>query len=261
MDATERAKIQEKAMDKERLRLSQEAVGESMCEAMDIEVLRKMAIDGGGSRVRTSWKGAAERILNGASPSQERLDMALIWAASVPLESWRISGLLAAGASLAAKKAKGWRSPLLLATKVGNCEAMKILIEAGADVDEIDDYGDSALSWAACNRLGALRILAPLCGSSHEERDENGMTPAMLAIGHGDAEGECLRLLLPFANLSEHGEEMANWASEVMQDPEPALQGIQRERGRRSAIAEAEDLRAHVEPIETPDRVKKSNAL
>lgn len=248
-------------MDNERMRLEQEEIGQAMCEAMDIELLREMAVNGPGSRLRTGWRGAVDRILNGKSPSQERLDMALMWASSAPLESWRIKDILAAGASMAAKKEKGWRSPLLLATKAKNCEALRILVEAGADVDEIDAYGDSALSWAACNRLEPLRILAPLANSSHREMDQAGLTPLVLAICHGDAEGECLRLLLPFASLAGHGKAIEDWAREAAPDPEQALLAIQRERGRRSAIAEAEDLREHVPPGQAMGAARKSKCL
>lgn len=248
-------------MGKEALRAEQEATGQELCEAMDIDFLRDLAVNGGPSRVRTAWRGVVERVLNGKAPSQESLDMGLIWASSVPLETWRIPGLLAAGASLAAKKAKGWRSPLLMATRAGNCEAINLLLEAGADVDEIDAHGDTALSWAACNRLAALKILASRGKSSHGLRDAQGLTPAMLAIGHGDADGECLRLLLPLANLAEHAEEMADWAKAVMQDPEPVLLAIQKEQGRRLAVAEANDLLAHVKLPQERVGVKKSNHL
>ena len=64
-------------------------------------------------------------------------------------------------------------TPLMLASKLGNLEAVKILLVAGAQVDkQIVNSGDTALSWAATEgHLNVVTTLLSYGANADHERD------------------------------------------------------------------------------------------
>ena len=76
--------------------------------------------------------------------------------------------------------------PLPLASRLGNAEAVLVLVEVGARLDAVDSRGRTALHWAA--ESGNLRLVASLvdAGAVLDARDEDGCTPLQLAESNGN---------------------------------------------------------------------------
>lgn len=71
------------------------------------------------------------------------------------------------------------RSPLLFAAMNGNIEIARLLLDAGADVDNFDDFGMSALHYAARRYKyspGMVHFLVNR-GAALDEYDGDGFTP------------------------------------------------------------------------------------
>jgi ankyrin repeat protein len=86
------------------------------------------------------------------------------------------------------KAAKSGYTPLISASMNGHADAVRLLVEAGADKDKVETAdGMSALHWAACDgHLEAARILVE-AGADRSIRDSHGDTALDLAVdsGHG----------------------------------------------------------------------------
>lgn len=100
---------------------------------------------------------------NDANPrmSDDEDNTALHWAArraSGDTLSLLIQGTLDAGGDLDSLNANG-ETPLVVAVRQDNAEAVRLLIDAGADVDVTDFTGRSARDWGAVSRSRTIRNL------------------------------------------------------------------------------------------------------
>ena len=73
-------------------------------------------------------------------------------------------------------------TPLIWASEMGSTECVKDLLDAGADPNEFEFDGWSALHWAARNgHLGIVKLLLER-GASFGQQDSQGHTPLDWAI-------------------------------------------------------------------------------
>jgi ankyrin repeat protein len=91
-----------------------------------------------------------------------------------------VVALLAEGFDPNARVASG-RTGLMIAARAGHTAVVEALLDAGADVGETDDEGDTALAWAVSPRhlssgerwlgragIGVLNWLSPTAGTTAE---------------------------------------------------------------------------------------------
>ena len=91
-----------------------------------------------------------------------------------------------------AKDSRG-TTPLMYAAAVGSVDALKLLIEAGADVNAKNAFDATALMWAAGD-IGKVRLLLSK-GADVKARSKLGRTPLLLAAFH-DGASEIVRLMI-----------------------------------------------------------------
>jgi len=72
------------------------------------------------------------------------------------------------------------KTPLHIAANKGRRNMAKLLIEAGADVDKTDEYGRTAISWAACGHDDVVALLID-SGADVGIADMSGVTPLHMA--------------------------------------------------------------------------------
>jgi ankyrin repeat protein len=91
-----------------------------------------------------------------------------------------------------AKDSRG-TTPLMYAAAVGSLDAMKLLIEAGADVNAKNAFDATALMWAAGD-IDKVRLLLSK-GADVKAKSKIGRTPLLLAAFH-DGASEIVRLMI-----------------------------------------------------------------
>ena len=97
--------------------------------------------------------------------------------------------LLKAGANPNAATHGHRESPLLMAAERGLDGALRMLIQAGADIEQGDGRGERPLARAIRHsQKGAAALLIGL-GANLESRDAHGMTPLLVACVKGNASG------------------------------------------------------------------------
>lgn len=104
----------------------------------------------------------------------------------------KIKEFAGANANLAMRDRNGV-TPLLYASAMGSVEAMKLLIQSGADVNSVDNGGSSPLLWAACDPVRVSLLLKN--GANAKGKTMAGRTPLM-AAAHCQSAEESVRLLL-----------------------------------------------------------------
>lgn len=73
-------------------------------------------------------------------------------------------------------------TPLMLAAARGHLEMMKEILDAGADVNEVDQVGDTAVNYVvATNQLAAARLLVSRGAKVYSQR-QDGISALMQAI-------------------------------------------------------------------------------
>lgn len=84
-------------------------------------------------------------------------------------------------------------TPLMYASAFGNAEMMDVILRAGADVNARNDFGASALLWAASDLLKVRLLLA--AGADVNVRSNAGRTPLM-AAAYADGSLKIVKLLV-----------------------------------------------------------------
>ena len=84
-------------------------------------------------------------------------------------------------------------SPLMYAATLGSLDAMKLLVEAGADVNSANDFGATPLMWCAGDLAKARYLLFK--GADVKARSKVGRTPVMIAA-NCDGSVEIARLMI-----------------------------------------------------------------
>ena len=126
-----------------------------------------------------------------ASVNDEGLDALAIAAQNAKIKA--AETLVAAGADVNTKVAKGGYTPLMLATISGSAELAAMLIEHGATVNATNPGGVTALMIAAAtNHAGVARLLLDH-GADAGARSEDGRTA--LSIAQANNSEEVLRVL------------------------------------------------------------------
>ncbi len=83
----------------------------------------------------------------------------------------------------------GGLTPLLFATREGDLESVKVLLGAGADVNQASEYGWSALLVATHNRFYRLGLYLLEHGADPNLANEGGWTPLYIATDNRNIEG------------------------------------------------------------------------
>lgn len=79
--------------------------------------------------------------------------------------------------------------------KAGDVQAMKAIVARGADVDGVDEWGCTALYWAA-NKGCMLGVAALLEAKASVDKDVAGSTPLHIASYNGHV--DCVRVRSSF---------------------------------------------------------------
>lgn len=112
----------------------------------------------------------------------------LSWAAHFCAEPGVIQALVSAGARLEHKNPRSGMTPLMIAAKMGNPQAIRDLAAVGADLSAQSNEGFTALHWAAIGERSSPEVIRALvaAGATLEARTAEGSTPLMIAALRGD---------------------------------------------------------------------------
>lgn len=103
-----------------------------------------------------------------------------------PDREGEIRKLITAGWDVNARDDYGCdRTPLHIAVKNSLCEAVRILIDAQADVGAVDAWGNTPLLFAYCHSVELLSALVA-AGADVNQCNRNGNTPLISAAGGSD---------------------------------------------------------------------------
>jgi ankyrin repeat protein len=105
----------------------------------------------------------------------------------------KLQALIQGGADVNVKERRGGATPIMHAAAIGSLDAMKLLIDKGADVNARGPAGASALMWAVTD-LAKVRLLLDR-GARVNAASELGRTPLLLAA-MSDGSSEIVKLLL-----------------------------------------------------------------
>ena len=83
----------------------------------------------------------------------------------------------------------GGLTPLIFATRDGNLDTVKALLDAGADVNQTSEYGWTALLVATHNRFYHLAVYLLEHGAKPNIANEGGWTPLYIATDNRNIEG------------------------------------------------------------------------
>src|SRR5439155_17255084 len=84
-------------------------------------------------------------------------------------------------------------TPLMYSAALGSFQSMKILVEAGADVNAANDFGATPLMWCAGDVAKVRYLLSK--GASVTARSKIGLTPLLIAAMY-DGSAEIARLII-----------------------------------------------------------------
>jgi hypothetical protein len=101
--------------------------------------------------------------------------------------------LLEAGANIESKDNNG-QTPLWWAARSSNVAMVKLLLEAGANIESKDTNGQTPLWWAARNSNVAMVKLLLEAGTNIESKDTSGQTPLWWAARNSNV--DMVKLLL-----------------------------------------------------------------
>jgi len=79
----------------------------------------------------------------------------------------------------------GGESPLHWMAVLGDPKAIQLLVDAGADINAVDDEGNSPLHVAVKWRQAEAASLLIACGADRQIRNSKGSTPAEVARSDG----------------------------------------------------------------------------
>ena len=77
---------------------------------------------------------------------------------------------------------------LRLATRANDTEAVKCLIDAGADVDAVDPAGQTAFYWASSKGYLEVAKVLEANGANMETKNKDGRSPMWIAAKNGHLE-------------------------------------------------------------------------
>ena len=113
---------------------------------------------------------------------------AIHYAAGEP-DSTILRTLIVAGADVNAKGRSG-KTPVMEAARLGMLQNVKILVDAGAELDARDDMDRNVVMFGAMAKQSSLDIVKLLLekGAPNYSFTDKGDTPLFLAIDHGNTE-------------------------------------------------------------------------
>ena len=101
----------------------------------------------------------------------------------------QVEAVIKAGTDVNAINELGWRTPLMNAAgRNNNPEVLRVLIQAGANVNAKDNYGSTPLMYAALNDNSEVFKALIQAGANVNAKNDDGWTPLMLAAGDNSAE-------------------------------------------------------------------------
>ncbi len=108
-------------------------------------------------------------------------------------DNGRLGALLRSGANANARERRSGATPLMHAAAIGSIDAMKLLIDSGAEVNARSSGGATALMWAAAD-LAKVRLLLER-GADVNAVSETGRS-ALHLVAMSDQSADVVRLLL-----------------------------------------------------------------
>ena len=137
-----------------------------------------------------------ERYTSLTPPREKALNERDLMIASGEGIAWRVRALLSRGVDPNCLShapghhfgGKRLMTPTCWAAYRGNTEVLKVLLDAGADPNIADGYGNSPLHWAAKQGLERIAQLLIKSGADVNSTDKCGQTPLYWAarVGHRD---------------------------------------------------------------------------
>src|SRR5262245_31045795 len=105
----------------------------------------------------------------------------------------KLQALIQGGADVNVKERRGGATPVMHAAAIGSVDALKLLIDKGADVNARGPAGATALMWAVTD-IAKVRLLVDR-GAQVNAASDLGRTPLLLAA-MSDGSSEIVKLLL-----------------------------------------------------------------